>query len=162
MKRRISVALALALYSTPGLADPICTKLAWNLEPERALLSADVQGVQSGTSLDAAQVPAFSLLLGVGTKLPFASQKPVDPARYSGYVTLRLASAGDYFVSLSSEGWIDAIQDGTGAVSTAHTGDTNCPGLRKSVRFTLTALPLTLEISGAASDRIAVAVTRAH
>jgi hypothetical protein len=47
-------------------------------------------------------------------------------------------------------------------VSTAHTGDTNCPGLRKSVRFTLTALPLTLEISGAASDRIAVAVTRAH
>ena len=131
MKRRISVALALALYSTPGLADPICTKLAWNLEPERALLSADVQGVQSGTSLDAAQVPAFSLLLAVGTKLPFASQEPVDPARYSGYVTLRLASAGDYFVSLSSEGWIDAIQDGTGAVSTAHTGDTNCPGLRK-------------------------------
>jgi hypothetical protein len=162
MKNGVSVAFVLMLYSTSVWADPACSKFTWNLDTERALLSGNVQAVQSGTSLDASKMPAFSLVLASGAKLPFASQKPVDSERYSGYVTLDIASAGGYLVSLSAEGWIDAVQDGVAAGSKAHTGDPNCPGLRKSVRFTLSASPLTLEISGATSDRIVVAVTRAH
>jgi hypothetical protein len=41
----------------------------------------------------------------------------------------------------------------------ADSGDANCPDLRKSVRFTLTAQPTTLEISNAPSDHILIAVT---
>jgi len=79
----------------------------------------------------------------------------------SSYVTLPVTIAGDYLVSLSSEGWIDAIQDGAEVTWTAHTADPDCPGLRRSVRFTHGAKPLTLEIVNAPRSTIAIAITPA-
>ena len=62
-------------------------------------------------------------------------------------------------VSLSSEAWVDVIQNGHSIVASDHSGDPNCPGLRKSVRFTLTAAPVTLEISNAPDDHVRIAIT---
>ncbi len=45
--------------------------------------------------------------------------------------------------------------------STTHTGDPDCPGLRKSVRFTFAAKPLTLQIVNAPRGTIAIAITPA-
>ncbi|HJW42400.1 MAG TPA: hypothetical protein VJ476_14380, partial [Rhizomicrobium sp.] len=141
--------LLLALIAaTPALADPPC-KLGWNLDSERSLLQGRRPRVDSGTLFDAVPGTAITLNLKPGAVLPHASAKPADPAKSAGFVTVRAPRAGDYYVSLSGEAWIDVVQGNALVASTAHTGDPDCPGLRKSVRFTLSASPLTVEISNA-------------
>ncbi|HVN69526.1 MAG TPA: hypothetical protein VMU38_07760 [Candidatus Binatia bacterium] len=162
MIRTVCCSLALLMWTGAAFADPVCTKLAWPLDAERARMNATADVVESGSMVRGTQGNVFILALKHGAGLPVASQRSTDPEKFSGFAILPLPSAGDYFISLSQEGWIDAIQNGVPAASTAHAGDPNCPGLRKSVRFTLSASPLTLEISNATSDRIVVAVTRTH
>jgi len=164
MRRAAVLGLVLSLGATSAFAaDPVCSKLAWPLDTERALLNGSVDAFPSGETRKAMPPRAISLMLKPGTTaaLPVASAKPADPAKFSGYVILPVAAAGDYLVSLSAEGWIDLAQDGTMVESTAHTGDPNCPGLRKSVRFTLEPKPATLEISNAPTDHIEIAITPA-
>jgi hypothetical protein len=43
--------------------------------------------------------------------------------------------------------------------SSAFSGATGCEGVRKSVKFELTAQPLTIELSGVPSDSIGIAVS---
>ncbi|MEI9885621.1 MAG: hypothetical protein WDN08_03825 [Rhizomicrobium sp.] len=163
MRHAAAIVLVLAFAASPALAGPVCSKLAWPLTAERALLNGTVDAFASGETRKAMPARAISLMLNPGEKaaLPVAPAKPGDPAKFGGFVILPVAAAGDYLVSLSSEGWIDAIQDGVALPSTAHTGDGNCPGLRKSVRFTLAAKPLTLQISNAPADHIEIAITPA-
>ncbi len=68
------------------------------------------------------------------------------------------AKPGLYQVTLSSEGWIDLVQEGKALDSADHSGVKNCPGLRKSVRFSVGAAPVTLQISGAPAASIKVAI----
>jgi hypothetical protein len=165
MRLRV-LAAAGALLLAAGLPafaqDAVCSKLAWPLDKERALLNGSVDLVPSGTTRKAMPDRALSLMLKKGAdSLPVAPGRPADMAKFSGFVVVPVAAAGDYLVSLSSEGWIDAVQDGEALVSTAHTGDEHCPGLRKSVRFTLGAKPLTLQISNAPGDHVEIAITPA-
>lgn len=162
--RLLISATALMAAATPAFAaDAVCSKLAWPLDKERALLNGTVNAFASGATRKAMPERAISILLNPGDKaaLPVASAKPADPKKFGGFVILPVTTAGDYLISLSAEGWIDAVQDGAALTSTAHTGDENCPGLRKSVRFTLAAKPLTLEISNAPSAHIEIAITPA-
>jgi len=156
-------AALLAASALPAFAqDAVCSKLAWPLGKERALLTGSVDLVPSGTTRKAMPDRALSLMLKKGADgLPVAPGKPADATKFSGFVIVPVSAAGDYLVSLSSEGWIDAVQDGASLTSTAHTGDEHCPGLRKSVRFTLGAKPLTLQISNAPGDHVEIAITPA-
>ncbi len=70
--------------------------------------------------------------------------------------------AGVYQVSLSDEAWIDVVQDGRYARSVGSTGRSDCPGLRKSVRFELSASPFVVQISGVSSASIALTIDRAN
>ncbi len=150
------------LAATPAAADDaVCGKLQWNLDTERALLNGTVDAFESGETKTAMPVRAMSLMLTKGAALPVALAKPIDPDKFGGFVVLPVAQAGDYLISLSSEGWIDAVQGGAALNSTAHTGDPDCPGLRKSVRFTLAAKPLSIQISNAPADHIKIAMTPA-
>ena len=155
--------LALVLNVIPALADPACTKLAWNLDHERALLNGPTVSVASGAMLASLPATALALTLQPGTSvpLPHASQKPTDPSKGAGFFTVHVLAAGDYVVSLSGEAWIDLVQGGNLVSSTGHTGDPNCPGLRKSVKFTLTAVPVTIEITNAATNALALSITPA-
>jgi hypothetical protein len=154
---------AFLLTANPAPADPACSKLAWPLDKERALLLGATRTLASGATLEHFQDAAVTLGLkpAAEAKLPVTPAKPADPAKFSGFVSLPSEPPGDVIVSLSSEGWIDLVQNGTPLVSTAHTGDDNCPGLRKAVRFTLSGAALILEISNAPADHIAVAITPA-
>ena len=158
MRRAALIAVGL-LAASPALADPVCTKLAWPVDHELALMSAANVDTASGTAVSGAPPLGLSLKLATGVTLPTASLKAVDPAKFAGFVTLAAPAPGDYLVSLSSESWIDVIQNGHSIVATDHSGDPNCPGLRKSVRFTLTAAPVTLEISNAPEDHVRIAIT---
>lgn len=165
MHRTAVLALALLCSAAPALADPpaMCSKLGWPLDKERALLDGTVIAVPSGDTRKAMPTRALSLMLEPGAKvtLPLAPAKPADPAKFAGFVVVPVTTPGDYLISLSSEGWIDAVQNGVAVTSSAHTGDSNCPGLRKSVRFSLAAGQLTIQISNAPSDRIEIAITPA-
>jgi len=61
-------------------------------------------------------------------------------------------------VTLSDEAWVDAVQD---VRSVGSTRRSDCAGLRKSVRLDLGIAPFVLQISGVASDLIAVAISAA-
>lgn len=63
-----------------------------------------------------------------------------------------------YQVALSGEGWIDLVQNGAALDSADHSGAKTCPGLRKSVRFNVGAAPVALQVSGAPTDSIKVAI----
>ncbi len=157
---RLGAILAVGLLAaSPALADPVCTKLAWPIDHELALMSAANADTASGAAIAAMAPLGLSLKLATGVSLPAASLKPVDPSKFAGFVTLAAPAAGDYLVSLSNESWVDVIQNGHSIVATDHSGDPNCPGLRKSVRFTLTSAPVILQISNAPADHIRIAFT---
>lgn len=164
MKVSPSILLLAIVFASPALADPICSKLAWPLDKERALLQGTTQQVPSGATLETLPAGAMTFLLKPGAQitLPHASQKPTDPTKFAGFANLPAPDAGDFLISLSGEAWIDVIQDGALASSSAHTGDANCPGLRKSVRFTLVNKPLTLQISNSSGGQIEVVITPAR
>jgi hypothetical protein len=151
-------ALAAMLAAPAFGADAVCTKFAWPVHHELDLLRAPPPDAASGAALSVVPVAA-SLKLATGASLPRAPEKPADPAKFAGFVTLPAPAAGDYLVSLSAEAWIDVIQDGRPVASYSHSGDPNCPGLRKSVRFTLAAKPVTIQVSNGPEDHILLAVT---
>ncbi|HJY16038.1 MAG TPA: hypothetical protein VJ353_00290, partial [Xanthobacteraceae bacterium] len=67
--------------------------------------------------------------------------------------------SGTYRVTLSAQAWIDVIQNGQAAKSTAFSGATGCAGIRKSVKFDLAAAPFTVELSGTTAHAITFVVT---
>ena len=158
MRYAVFLVLAFSLAAAPALADPVCTKFNWLVDRELALLRAPRPDTASGTVISSGLPLAVTLKLVPGAKLPSPSEKTTDPTKFAGFVTLGAPKAGDYLVSLSGEAWIDVIQDGKPSRRPC-IGDPNCPDLRKSVRFTLSDKPVTLQISNAPSDHILIAVT---
>lgn len=159
MTRALLLAALLA-SATPAFAEdaPVCAKFNWPVSRELALLRAERPDTASGTNIGAAPV-AVTLKLATGVTLPAPSEKPADPTKFASYVMLPAPKPGDYLVSLSGEAWIDVVQDGKPVASSTHSGDPNCPGLRKSVRFSLSAKPVTIQISNGPEARILLAVT---
>ncbi|HZK80383.1 MAG TPA: hypothetical protein VFC46_04930, partial [Humisphaera sp.] len=66
---------------------------------------------------------------------------------------------GTYKITLSSEGWIDVVQDGHTVKSAAFSGATGCEGIRKSVKFDLAAQPFTVEFTSVPADTMRIAIT---
>jgi hypothetical protein len=160
--------VAVSLWALTGAVlaqEPVgCDKFKWPLDKERAMLSAaDVATASSGASV--AQLPvalAVSLVPFADAKLPVAPERaPKSPTSFAGFVMLPAPPPGGvYKVSLSSEAWIDAVQDGHIVKSTAFSGATGCEGIRKSVKFDLAAEPFALQFSGVPAASISIAVTR--
>jgi len=141
-------------------ADDGCNKFAWPLDKERAALAtADKQPVKAGDTLAVWPTGAFTVTLRPGPQADFAlppERKP-NADGYGGAVRLPApAKPGLYQIALSDEAWIDVVQDGRYLRSVSHSGRTDCPGLRKVVRFELSTGPLVLQLSGVAAGTISV------
>jgi hypothetical protein len=151
----------------PALAqEPVgCDKFKWPLDKERATLTGtDLPKLSSG---DQAKWPLpfatiVTLVPFADAKLPIAPEhNPKSDASFAGFIrALAPSKAGTYKISLSSEGWIDVVQDGRSLKSTAATGATGCEGVRKSVKFELAAVPFTVQLSGVKADSIGVVISR--
>ena len=161
----LSIALLTTLL-TPAAAEDGCDKFAWPLMRERALLTApDKPSVKAGETLNAAPKGAFILNLQPNTEATLAGyalppeRKPKAEKWFGGAVHLPAVDRpGIYQVTLSEEAWMDIVQDGRYAHTVGHSGRGDCPGLRKSVRLELGAAPFVLQISGVASESIAVVI----
>lgn len=165
MKAAIVVLAWLAL-AAPALADePVgCDKFTWPLDKERAMLtSAGTVAVASGMKL------ALPLPVAVTVDLsPFADAKlPMPPERapkqtnsFAGFISVPAPpQAGVYKITLSSEGWIDVVQDGHFLKSGPHSGAMGCAGIRKSVKFDLAAAPFVVQLTSVPANTIGVAIT---
>lgn len=85
---------------------------------------------------------------------------PRDKATNAGYLKIaEVENPGLYAVSLSTNGWIDAVQDSRYPKSIAFSGATDCDNIRKVVRFELTDAPLLIQATGVTADSIAIALT---
>ena len=165
--RTAFTALAVCALTGSALAqEPAgCDKFKWPLDKERAMLTAtDVPTVPSGASLTHALPVAVAVALVpfADAKFPLAPERePKSPTSFAGFVALPAPSPnGVYKISLSSEAWIDAMQDGHLVKSAAFSGATGCEGIRKSVKFDLAAEPFTVQFSGVPAASIRIAVTR--
>jgi hypothetical protein len=164
--RLFSIAVLLVFASASAAAQEPTgrDKFKWPLDKERATLNGtDLPKVNSGDRI-AWPIP-FAATIGLSTfanaKLPFPPERaPKSTASFAGFVQVSAPpKIATYKITLSSESWIDVVQDGNTVKSSGFTGAVGCEGIRKSVKFNLAAQPFTLQLSGAPADSIRVVVS---
>jgi hypothetical protein len=164
--KSVIIGLVACAIAGPCLAqEPVgCDKFKWPLDKERATLNGtDLPKLTSGASVTwpIPWATTVALVAFADAKLPVAPERaPKSPTSFAGFVQIAAPpQAGTYKITLSSEGWIDVVQDGHIVKSVAFSGATGCEGVRKSVKFDLETHPLTLELSGVPADLIKIAVS---
>jgi hypothetical protein len=166
----LAVIVGILLAGTPAHAAGTggCDSFAWPLAAELALVKAgDATPVASGSQLDLLPAKAVALKLAPQASVallatPSGKPKQLPETAFAGTVTVgSLEHEGLYQVSLSGPGWIDVVQNGAALASVAHTGKSDCDGIRKSVRFMLGQGPVGVQITNAPSDAITVVIRKA-
>ncbi|SDI95482.1 MULTISPECIES: hypothetical protein [Bradyrhizobium] len=163
---RTVVLLALVLFgAAPAWAaeEPSgCDKFKWPIERERAALTApDRAKLSSGGEL--AALPATGMTLALvapaDARLPTPPERAPKEGTFAGFASIKTApKAGLYTVSLSSGGWVDVVQDGHFLKPKAFSGATDCDGIRKTMKYELSASPLVLQVSGTKDNSISIAI----
>jgi len=138
-----------------------CDKFKWNIDHERAALtSPDRVKLASGAEL--ATVPStgitVSLTAPADAKLPTPPERAPKEGTFAGFISVKSIKAGIYTVSMPTGAWIDLVQDGHALKPKAFSGATDCDGIRKTVKFELSASPFVLQLSGTRENSISVAI----
>jgi hypothetical protein len=166
--RRIATMIAVAWLALPLMpqtarAQDACAKFAWPVDRELAQFAAATKPEwPSGTARPDVPDEGFALRLE-----PTASAKlwraPERAARhggaFAGMVSIAGLKPGLYQITLSDEAWIDVIQGDAFARSAAHSSSRDCKGVRKSVRFHLSAAPVVIQLSDVAVPVVSIAMT---
>jgi len=163
--RAPSLLTLLLLGATPAWAaeEPSgCDKFKWPIERERAALTApDRVKLASGSEQAAAPSGGMTLALRapVEAKLPMPPEHAPKDGTFAGFASFKNApKAGLYTISLSAGGWVDVMQDGRFLKPKAFSGATDCDGIRKTMKYELSARPFVLQVSGAKEDSISIAI----
>ncbi len=161
MLGRTTLLVGLALTCGPALAQDTggCAKFKWSIAREQsAFATPGLQAVEPGQPLPGIMDPASVRLQpvpGVAFLQP-PGHKPRDGTFGAVLKLPPIAVAGTYQVTLSDEAWIDMLQGGHEVRSSSFSGQPDCPGIRKSVRFPLQQGEATMQISGSAASSIKV------
>jgi hypothetical protein len=162
--RVLTVLATLSLGMTAALAaeEPSgCDKFKWPIDRERAALTApDRARLASGSEQAALPSSAFTL----GLVAPADARLPVPPERapkdgsFAGFVGFKAPKAGLTTISLSAAAWVDVVQDGHVLKPETFSGATDCDGIRKILKYQLSAQPLVIQVSGARDATLTIAV----
>jgi hypothetical protein len=139
-----------------------CDKFKWPIEHERALLTApDRVKLASGAELSA--IPAtgmtFTLATPAEARLPTPPERAPKDGTFAGFASFKAApKPGIYTISLSAGAWIDVVQDGHDLKPKGFSGATDCDGIRKTMKYEISASPFVLQISGARDNAVSVAI----
>ena len=163
---RASFLMALVLLGTsPAYAaeEPSgCDKFKWPIERERAVLTApDRVKLASGGELTALPSTGVTLALVAPSEAKLLSPPERAPKEgtFAGFASVKaVPKAGLYTVSLSSGGWLDVVQEGQFLKPKAFSGATDCNGIRKTMKFELSASPFVVQISGTKENAISIAI----
>jgi len=163
---RGSIFIALVLFAAaPARAteEPSgCDKFKWNIDHERAALTAPdrIKLVSGG---EVAALPSTGMTLGLSTpaeaKLPTPPERAPKEGTFAGFTSFKAApKAGIYTVSLSAGGWVDVVQDGHALKPKMFSGATDCDGIRKTMKYEISASPFVLQVSGTRESSISIAI----
>jgi hypothetical protein len=139
-----------------------CDKFKWNVDRERAALTApDRVKLASGGEL--AALPSTGMTLGLSApgeiKLPSPPERAPKEGTFAGFTSFKAPpKAGTYTVSLSAGGWVDVVQDGHALKPKAFSGATDCDGIRKTMKYEISAKPFVLQVSGIKENSVSIAV----
>lgn len=168
MRAPLLVALTL-LGAVPAWAadEPSgCDKFKWNIDHERAALTApDRVKLASGAEL--ATVPAtgmtVSLTAPAEAKLPTPPERAPKDGTFEGFASFKaVLKPGLYTISLSAGAWIDVVQDGHALKPKGFSGATDCDGIRKTMKYEISAGSFVLQVSGAKDNALSVAILPAE
>jgi hypothetical protein len=141
-----------------------CDKFKWSVAREKAWFEGGPQTIESGG--DASRIDTgYAVTLKPVAELRFVTppMRAPKPDSYGAVLTgPTIDKPGLYEITLSAEGWIDAIQGGEIVKTVNFSGQTGCPGVRKSVRFMLASGPLTVQLSNVAASTISLAIATAQ
>ena len=163
--RNALLTTCLLLAAAPAFAaeEPSgCDKFKWPIEHERAALTApDRVKLASGAELSA--IPAtgmtFALVAPTDAKLPSPPERAPKDGTFAGFANFKApAKAGIYTISLSAGAWVDVVQDGHDLKPKGFSGATDCDGIRKTMKYEISASPFVLQISGARDSSLSVAI----
>jgi hypothetical protein len=167
--RAIFFLALLLLGATPARAaeEPSgCDKFKWPIDRERAALTApDRVKLASGAELAAPQSTGMTLALTppADAKLPTPPERAPKEGTFAGFAGIKGApKAGLYTISLSAGAWLDVVQDGHFLKPKAFSGATDCDGIRKTMKYELSASPFVLQVSGTREDSISIAILPAE
>ena len=139
-----------------------CDKFRWPIERERAALTApDRAKLASGGELAALPSSGITLALvaPADAKLPSPPERAPKEGTFAGFASVKTApKAGLYTVSLSAGGWVDVVQDGHFLKPKAFSGATDCDGIRKTMKYELSAAPFVLQVSGTRENSVSIAI----
>ena len=164
MRKSLFVALSL-LAAAPAFAaeEPSgCDKFKWNIDHARAALTAtDRAKLTSGSEL--AALPSTGVTIALMTpadaKLPTPPERAPKDGTFAGFAKVTSApKAGSYTISLSNGAWIDVVQDGHFLKPAAFSGARDCEGIRKTMKYELSASPFVLQISSARQNSLSIAI----
>jgi hypothetical protein len=158
------IALVL-LAATPAKAaeEPSgCDKFKWNIDRERAALTLPHR-VKLASGGELAALPSTGMTLALSApaeaKLPSPPERAPKEGTFAGFTRFKAPpKAGIYTVSLSAGGWVDVIQDGHALKPKAFSGATDCYGIRKTMKYEISASPFVLQVSGTREDAVSVAI----
>ena len=158
--------IALVLFGTaPAFAaeEPSgCDKFKWPIDRERAALTApDRAKLTSGSEQAALPATGISLALvaPADAKLPTPPERAPKEGTFAGFTSFKTApKPGLYTISLSAGAWVDVVQDGHFLKPKAFSGATDCDGIRKTMKYELSASPFVLQVSGTKEDSISIAI----
>jgi hypothetical protein len=163
--RKMFIVALLMLCAAPAWAaeEPSgCDKFKWPIERERAALTApDRAKLSSGNELAALPSSGITLALvaPADAKLPTPPERAPKEGTFAGFTSVKTApEAGLYTISLSAGGWVDVVQDGHFVKPKAFSGATDCDGIRKTMKYELSASPFVLQVSGTRENAISIAI----
>jgi len=101
----------------------------------------------------------LTLVPPTDAKLPTPPERAPKDGTFAGFTSFKAApKAGLYTISLSAGAWIDVVQDGHNLKPKAFSGATDCDGIRKTMKYEISAAPFVLQISGARDSSVSVAI----
>jgi hypothetical protein len=139
-----------------------CDKFKWNIDHERAALTAPDR-VKLASGVELAAVPSTGMTLGLtapaDAKLPTPPERAPKEGTLAGFTSFKSPpKAGIYTVSLSAGAWVDLVQDGHPLKPKAFSGATDCDGIRKTMKYEISASPFVMQVSGAKETSISIAI----
>ena len=85
----------------------------------------------------------FALVTPAEAKLPNPPERAPKDGTFAGFASFKaVAKAGIYTISLSAGAWIDVVQDGHALKPRGFCGATDCDGIRKTMKYEMSASPL--------------------
>jgi len=167
----VAVCTLVLAATTTGFAAETggCDSFPWPVKTELQWMKAsDSEALKSSAKLPSPPAKAMTLSLEPmsAVTFPVAPTGRIKPQGdvYGGIVDFESpgSAPGLFQVTLQSPGWIDVVQNGKPLKPTAHSGKSDCDGVRKTLRFNLEAGPFTVQFSNLKKDSIKFAIRQAE